>query len=47
MSPEKTALKEMLERWVIAFPVTLKCHLTFNSDLAAELKATCPRPFCI
>ncbi len=38
LSPDKKELIQMLQRWVTAFPRALKCHLTYDSDLRAELE---------
>lgn len=38
LSTDKVVLIDMLQRWVIAFPRALKCHLTYDSDLEGELE---------
>ena len=38
MSPEREVLRRMLERWVVAFPKALMCHLCYEEDLERELK---------
>lgn len=38
ISPEKEGLINMLSRWTIAYPRSLKAHLTYNVDLRAELE---------
>lgn len=38
VSPEKEEMKDMLQRWAIAYPRALKAHLTFEIDLESELK---------
>lgn len=35
---DKEELVDMLGRWIIAYPKTLKCHLTYEADLEADLK---------
>jgi hypothetical protein len=41
VSPEKEEMKDMLQRWAIAYPRALKAHLTFEIDLESELKVFC------
>jgi len=41
-APEKEGLVNMLQRWTIAYPRSLKAHLTYNCDLEAELKVPPP-----
>ena len=38
MSPEREVLRRMLERWVVAFPKALMCHLCYEEDLEQQLK---------
>lgn len=37
-APEKEGLVNALQRWTIAYPRSLKAHLTYNIDLEKELK---------
>jgi hypothetical protein len=38
MLPQEGRRTRMLQRWVTAFPYTLKCHLQDKSDLQRELQ---------
>jgi len=38
MLPQEERLTRMLQRWVTAFPYTLKCHLQDGSNLQRELQ---------
>lgn len=45
MLPQEDHLARMLQRWVTAFPYTLKCHLQEDSDLERELQVPAPDPW--
>ncbi|XP_073030165.1 voltage-dependent chloride channel 1, chloroplastic-like [Primulina eburnea] len=37
-SPSDAALKDAILRYIIAFPVALKCHILYESDIAKDLQ---------
>lgn len=37
---DKPALRAMHVRWVQAMPFSMKCHLTYNSDLRSDLQVS-------